>query len=139
MTRPALLSLLLPRSPALIGAVLALASLPIHLALDPRASIELAAVVVAAVGAIYASFGLQRGTPGQATVEVAVAALFVGAGLAGLWLSAWIIPAAFVAHGVWDTVHHRRAALVAVPGWYPPFCAVYDIVFAAGLTAVWLR
>lgn len=134
-------------SPALIGSGLAAASLPVHVVLARAASVELAALTLAAVGAVYAGFGLQRGTLRQAAAEVAVALAFAAAALAGLWVSAWAIPGAFAAHAAWDLAHHRhgqpaptaRASLVAVPSWYPPFCAVYDVVFAAGLATAWLR
>lgn len=125
--------------PALIGVALALASLPVHLVLDHPRSVQLAALLVAAIGAIYAGFALQRGTPRQIATELVVATGFFGAAVAGLWANAWIIPAACAAHGLWDMLHHRdHAALSPVPGWYPPFCALYDWVFAAGLAAIWI-
>ncbi len=122
-----------------IGGAFALASLPLHVWLTRGASIELAAVSLAAIGAVYAGFGLQGGTRRQAGGEVAVALAFVAVSLTGLWVSPWAIPAAFAAHGFWDLAHHDHATLVAVPRWYPPFCAVYDCIFAAGLTIVWQR
>lgn len=125
--------------PAAVGGLLAVASLPLHLVMTKAASLQLAAITVAAVGAIYAGFGLQGGSPRQAAGEVGVALLFVAAALAGLWLTPWVIPLAFAAHGLWDVAHHRAGPLVAVPRWYPPFCAVFDWVFGAGLVALWSR
>ena len=122
-----------------VGGLLALASLPLHVAITRWHSVELAAVTLAAVGAIYAGFGLQRGSVPQASGEVAVALVFIATALAGMWSVPLLIPAAFAAHGAWDMLHHADSRLVTVPRWYPPFCAVYDWTFAAGLTAVWLR
>lgn len=125
--------------PGLIGGAMALALLPVHLWLDHLRSVELSAVMIAAIGAIYAGFALQRGTLRQMIVELTVASAFFIAALAGLWLTAWIVPAAYVAHGLWDALHHRdHPALTPIPIWYPPFCAVLDWVYAAGLTAIWM-
>jgi hypothetical protein len=128
-------------APSMIGIGLSLATLPLHLLIDHRYSVELAAVMVAVIGAIYVGFAIQAGSVRQIAVESIVATLFMAAGLAGLWLSPWAVPAAYVLHGVWDWLHHglgHDGALVAPRGWYPPFCAAYDWVFALGLAAIWL-
>ena len=124
---------------AFAGIVLSLATLPIHLLLDPQRSVEISAVVVAMIGAIYIGFALQKGTVRQIAVEALVAACFFAAALAGLWWNPWVIPLAYVAHGLWDSYHHVRSrGLVAIPRWYPPFCAAFDWIYAAGLTILWL-
>lgn len=128
-------------APSMIGIGLSLATLPLHLLIDHDHSVELAAVMVAVIGAIYVGFAIQAGSVRQIAVESAVATLFMAAGLAGLWLSPWVVPVAYVMHGLWDWLHHGRdhdGALVAPRGWYPPFCAAYDWVFAIGLAAIWL-
>jgi hypothetical protein len=59
------------------------------------------------MGAIYAGFGLQKGNSSQIAAEVAAATgLFVGS-LAALWVSAWVVPIAYIAHGIWDYAHHE--------------------------------
>ena len=120
------------------GIIFSLVSLPLHLLLTPQQSIEIASMVVAVIGAIYVAFALQKGSFSQIVIEVLVASLFFGAALAGLWWNPWIIPAAYVAHGFWDALHHfKRHSLVEIPTWYPAFCAAYDWLYAAGLAAVW--
>jgi hypothetical protein len=123
--------------PARIGAGLALASLPGHLVLTSTASHQLAAVVLVLVAGIYVGFALQDGRARSLAVEASVALGFTAAALAGLWVSAWTIPAAYALHGLWDLAHHRHIA-TAMPAWYVPFCAVFDWVFAVGLVAVWI-
>ncbi|MGH9892906.1 MAG: DUF6010 family protein [bacterium] len=121
-------------------AVLSLISLPIHALLDDERSIELASVVVAVIGAIYAGFAIQGGTVCQMVIEGLVASLFLAGALAGLWCTPWVIPVAYVLHGIWDALHHRSNGhrdLVMIPRWYPPFCAVYDWIFAIGLALLW--
>lgn len=126
---------------SLAGFLFSAATLPVHFFIDHGPSVELAAVTVAVVGAIYVGFAVQAGTVRQIVVETLVATLFMAAGLASLWVSPWFAPAAFAAHGFWDWLHHGRAHsadLIAPAAWYPPMCAAYDWVFAAGLAAIWL-
>lgn len=121
----------------MIGAVFSIASLPPHFVLSKTQSIELASTIVAVVGAIYVGFALQRGDVKQIAIEIVVAMAFLLAALVGMWLNPWAVPAAYVLHGAWDFAHHRNSPLVSIPVWYPPFCAVYDWVFAFGLIAIW--
>lgn len=127
-----------PATAATIGGVLAVATLPLHVLLSHANSVVLAGLLVAAICAIYIGFGLRDGRIGIVTTEIIVGSLFLVAAAAGLTVQPWAIPAAFVAHGLWDAAHHRLID-TAMPRWYIPFCAVYDFVFAAGLTAIWLR
>jgi hypothetical protein len=131
------MGILFARSPAAIGALLAVATLPLHLLFSRMHSEQFAAVLLAAIGAIYAGFGLQTGNRTQIAIEVIVALGFFSAALGGLWVTPWIVPAAYVMHGIWDYSHHKGSRLTPIPLWYPPFCAVYDWVAAAGLVVIW--
>ena len=123
-----------------IGTATGLASLPVHLLIGHARSVELAALLLAAIGAIHAGFVLQSGSAGPRVAEIAVAAGFAAAAVAGLWVSVWIIPAAYLLHGGWDWLHHGGdGRFVAIPRCYPPFCAAVDVVTAGGLVLVWLR
>jgi hypothetical protein len=130
--------------PAAIGAALALVAVPLPLFLPKTHSEEFAAVFLAAAGAVYIGFGLQKGNQSQMATEILVGVGFIAAALAGLWVSAWIIPIALAAHGVWDYAHHQNSKLkfkswrfVAVPVWWPPFCAAADWLMAAYLSVIW--
>ncbi|MGH6834228.1 MAG: DUF6010 family protein [Methylocella sp.] len=122
------------RSPAAaIGALLAVATMPLKLLLSKTQSEQFAAVLLAVMGAIYIGFSLQKGNRAQIATELTVATGFFVAALAGLWVIPWILPVAWAAHGIWDYAHHRGSKLasipsrlVAIPLWYPPFCAVAD-------------
>lgn len=127
----------LTRHPAMAGAVLSLLSLPAHLWLPEAISVQFAAVILGLVAGIYAGFALLDGRPRILAVEGLAALAFVVLALAGLAWSPWLIPAAYVLHGVWDFFHHRQIS-TKTPSWYPPMCAVYDWVFAAGLCAFWI-
>ncbi|TFU03135.1 hypothetical protein EUV02_08035 [Polymorphobacter arshaanensis] len=127
-----------PATAGTIGAVLALATLPLHLLVTHATSVVLAALAVSAVGAIYIGFALRDGRGRNIGIECVVGMLFFAAGALGLLVTPWAIPAAFVAHGLWDAAHHRLVD-TQMPRWYIPFCAVYDFVFTAGLTLIWWR
>ncbi len=130
--------------PAAIGAILAIATIPLHLFLSKAHSEQFAAVLLATMGAIYAGFGLQKGSLFQILAEVAAAIGFFIGSLAALWVSAWVVPFAYIAHGIWDYAHHERSKFAlqswkftVVPRWYPPFCALYDWLAAASLAVIW--
>jgi hypothetical protein len=132
------------RSPAGIGALLAVATIPLHLLLTKTQSEQFAALLLAVIGAIYIGFSVQKGTRPQIATEVTVAAGFFVAALAALWGNPWIVPVAYVVHGFWDYAHHQGLKfastplkLVSIPAWYPPFCAVYDWAAAASLAVMW--
>ena len=76
---------------------------------------QFAAVLLAVIGAIYVGFGLQTGNRMQIVTEVMGALGFFSAALAGLWVTPWIIPVAYVIHGIWDYAHHKGSRLTAIP------------------------
>jgi hypothetical protein len=133
------------RSPAAaVGALIAVATIPFLLLLTKAQSEQFAAMILAAMGAIYIGFGLQKGSRAQIATELTVGTGFFTAALAALWVTPWIVPVAYVAHGVWDYAHHQGSKLssvpsrlVAIPLWNPSFCAVYDWVAAASLAVMW--
>ena len=127
----------LTRHPAVAGAVLSLLSLPVHLVLPEVTSNQFAAVILGLVAGLYAGFALQDGRARILAMEGLAALAFLAFALAGLVWSPWFIPAAYGLHGVWDLLHHRQIS-TRLPSWYPPMCAVYDWVFAAGLCVLWI-
>jgi hypothetical protein len=94
-------------------------------------------VLLAGIGAIYVGFGLQTGNRAQIMMELTVALGFFSAALAGLWFTPWVVPAAYVMHGIWDYAHHKGSRFAPIPLWYPPFCAVFDWVAAGFLAVIW--
>jgi hypothetical protein len=66
------------RSHATTGALLALATTPLHLLFSKTQSEQFAAMLLAVIGAIYIGFGLQTGTRTQVITEVTVALGFFG-------------------------------------------------------------
>ena len=130
--------------PAAIGAMLAIATVPLHLFLTKLQSEQFAALLLACMGAIYAGFALQKGNLSQIAAEAGGFIVCFAGALVALWASAWVVPFSYVAHGIWDYAHHEGSKLapkswkfVAIPLWYPPWCAAYDFVAAASLATIW--
>jgi len=89
------------------------------------------AVALAAIGTVYVGFGLMDGRLGAAALETIAATAFMVLALVGLWAAPVLVGIGLVAHGVWDLAHGPHRITTRIPGWYPPFCAAYDFVFAA--------
>ena len=102
-------------------------------------SLGFAAILLGVVAGVYFGFAVMRGSNLQQQIEFNVAFLFVIAALLGLGIGAWFLPAAYLAHGLWDFAHHNgaRLVLVSIPQWYIPWCAIIDGIIGIGLIAVW--
>ena len=125
--------------PVLTGFAVGLVSLAPHAFLSPGASLAFAAVLVGIIADVYFGFAVVNGSNNHQLVEFNVALMFGVAALLGLTVSPWFLPAAYLAHGLWDVAHHNRSplALVSIPQWYIPWCVVIDVIVGFGLIAVW--
>jgi len=123
---------------AAVGLGLALATvLPLFL-LSKLAGLQLLAVQLGFVAAVYFGFAIADGRVRSLLSEVPVAGVFLALGAGALWAdSPLLLAAAYAAHALWDLVHHPRAVTTRIRSWYPPFCVVYDVVVAAFILA-WL-
>jgi hypothetical protein len=127
--------------PLVTGIAIGVASLLPHVWLPEDASRAFAAVLIAMIGGVYFGFAVMRGTAVDQFVEFNVSSIFAAAGLLGLLYWPLLIPCAYLAHAGWDLLHHNRArlALVAIPQWYVPWCAVIDVIIGLGLFVLWGR
>ena len=130
---------LFAKSPIATAVTVGLLSLAPHLFLSREASLGFSAVLLGVIAGVYFGFAVMRGSSRDQLVELGVASGFGLAALLGLLVDPWFLPSAYVAHGLWDAAHHSRAnlRLVAIPQWYPSWCAVIDFLIAAGLIAIW--
>ena len=64
--------------------------------------------------------------------------MFLATALLGLVYTPYLIAVGFVAHALWDILHHDGDTGIgtSVPPWYPRFCAAYDIVHAVLFVAM---
>jgi len=91
------------------------------------------AMGLAVIAAIYIGFSVADGRPKVIAVETAVATVFLVIAAAGVTGTAWLLAAGFAGHGAKDLWQHRTQ-FVANTRWWPPFCAVVDVVVAVVLT-----
>ncbi len=87
--------------------------------------------VVMAVASYYLAFAAADGRSGVMLVEIAIAAVFIVAAVAGFKRSPWIAVVALGAHGVMDSFHHQLVHDTGVPEVWPGFCASFDVTAAA--------
>jgi hypothetical protein len=125
--------------PIATAVAIGIATLIPHLFLSPALSLALAAIVMGMVAGVYFGFAVVRGNNFQQQIEFNVTLLFLVAALLGVWVSPWFIPAAFLAHGLWDFAHHNsvNSRLVSIPQWYIPWCVVIDVILGVGLIVLW--
>ena len=90
------------------------------------------ALYIAFIAAVYIGFAVADGRPKVLAVEGGVAAAFVVLAAVGVTGSAWLLVAAYAAHGLKDLWQHRTQ-FVAHTRWWPPFCATVDVLVAAVL------
>lgn len=122
-----------------VGLVLGLAAVAIAALLEGSQRTTFAGVLLAAVGAIYFGFAVADGRPSAIAVQAASASLFaVLAYLGAHHESHVLLGVGYAAHAGWDVVHHGGRGPTRVRAWYPPFCAVIDLVIAVPLLAGWL-
>lgn len=126
-------------SPIISAIGLGAVSVAPHFFLPQAASFGFAAVLLGVIAGVYFGFAVMGGSLREQLTELGVAVGFGLAALFGLMLNPWFLPAAYASHGLWDIAHHNRAQLrlVAIPQWYVSFCAIIDLLIAAGLIAIW--
>jgi hypothetical protein len=92
------------------------------------------AVGLAFIAAVYVGFSVADGRPRVIVVECVVAGAFAVVAGAGVTGSAWILVAGFAGHAAKDFWQHRTR-YVDNTRWWPPFCAVVDVVVAVSIAA----
>lgn len=92
------------------------------------------ALGLAVIAAIYIGFAVADGRPKVIAVESVVTSAFVLLAAIAVTGTAWLLVAGLLAHSLKDLWQHRTE-FVAGTRWWPPFCAVIDVV-AASIIAV---
>jgi len=85
--------------------------------------------LLAGIAFVYLGFAVADGRKSAIAVQVASALVFLT--IAGLGIehdSARLLGIGFVGHAAWDALHHEHHGPTEVRTWYPPFCAVADLV-----------
>ena len=127
----------LEEHPYFAAGLLGIFSLPFHLVLPENISQAGAATILAMIAGIYIGFAVMDGRAKTLVVEGSVAILFSVFAAVALVLEPLLIPVGYILHGFWDAVHHRSHVDTAMPHWYIPLCALYDIIAGFALWLIW--
>ena len=89
---------------------------------------------------LYAFWALRAGEQAVGVNEMIYGIPFYVAGLVFAFVSvrqsAVVVGAFWILHGLYDVVHGRLITNPGVPGWYPAFCCLVDLVI--GAYVLWL-
>lgn len=66
-------------------------------------------------------------------IEIAIASGFILFALLGFKGNLWLVAAALMGHGIFDSVRPRFIANPGVPHWWPCFCLAFDVIFGGWL------
>ena len=91
----------------------------------------LLAILLGMIASVYLGYALNDGRLRAFQAEyVGMVAFAALATVALARSSALLLALGYLAHGLWDLVHHRRGLEVRMPWWYVPLCLGYDTVVA---------
>jgi hypothetical protein len=92
--------------------------------------------VAIAVASYYLAFAVVDGRGEVMLYEVAIAAVFIVAAVAGFKFNPWFTIAALGGHGVMDAFHPHLVHNSGVPPVWPGFCMAFDV--AAAVIVAWV-
>jgi hypothetical protein len=122
--------------PLIVGTVLALAAglFATAVGLDRDRAFYPTVMIVIAV--IYSLFAVMGGSTHALVLESLAGGAFIAGAVVGFRSSVWIVAVALAAHGLFDAIHGQVIVNPGVPGFWPAFCASYDVV--AAIYLAWL-
>jgi hypothetical protein len=89
----------------------------------------MATTILVAIAFIYVGFSLKDNPVSLIFLEVTVALFFYFMAIVGYVRSGFVIAWGIILHGVWDIFHHNGILIgTHIPGYWPPFCLVIDII-----------
>ena len=96
----------------------------------------LLAILLGMIASVYLGYALNDGRLRAFQVEyVGMVAFAALATIALARHSAVLLALGYLAHGLWDLIHHRRNVDTRMPWWYVPLCLGYDTVVAIYVVA----
>ena len=122
-----------------VGVVVAAPILWLANYMSRERALDLLAVQLAAIAAVYAGSSLAGNALGVFAAEFVGVAAFVTIALFGRWGAPGLLAAGYLGHVGWDLIHEVGVLPTFLPDWYAPFCLGYDGVFAGFIAAVFLR
>lgn len=119
-----------------LGIGLAIAAFLLVTQLPPERQLDVLAVALGAIGAVYLGSALAEKSRRSIVLEAIATVLCIALALAGLWLSPLALILGYGLHGIWDFLHHPVPVGAQIPQrWYPPLCVGFD--WAIAVAMVW--
>ncbi|MGH7803709.1 MAG: DUF6010 family protein [Candidatus Binatia bacterium] len=122
-----------------VGVVVAVPVLVLAKRMTREGALDLMAVQLGAIAAVYVGSSLALGGIPLVATEMIGVTGFVVLALMGRWGSVSLLVIGYAAHAVWDLLHYWGVFLTFLPEWYAPFCLGYDGIVAAFVAAVLMR
>jgi hypothetical protein len=91
--------------------------------------------VLIIIASYYVLFAVMGGSGRALVLEIFAAGWFLLFAVLGYKRSLWLVVAAMVGHGCFDSVHHLLIEDPGVPNWWPGFCLAFDVAIG-GCVAV---
>jgi hypothetical protein len=92
--------------------------------------------LLAGIGFVYLGFAVSDGRVKAIVIQAISALVFLNLAQIGIREeSNLVLGLGFIAHGVWDALHHEHHGWTRVRTYYPPFCAVADFVIGGAIVA----
>jgi hypothetical protein len=135
----------LPRRwPTALGVVAAVNSFVLLARFPSAVQLWVSAWCVLLAAVIYLTWGTARGDLGDRGLLIAQTAAVLGFGAIAVAAAAvhpdaarYVLAGGWLAHAMWDVVHHRLGRVV--PRWYAETCFVADLTIATALLTVGFR
>ncbi len=129
--------MLISKNPYLWGGGLGLLSIPLHLLLSKEQSLTLAAVYMGVIAGVYIGFAAKQDRFDFFAFEFFFAIVFASVAFVGAVYVPLLIPLTYLLHGCWDLLHHRGKLSDYTPGWYVPFCVIFDWILGVFFLVYW--
>lgn len=116
-----------------VGGLLAaaIAALAAGTGLDRGRAFYPTALIV--IAAYYVLFAVMSGSMRVVLLESAVGVGFAAVAIIGFRKSMWLVAVGIAGHGVFDFVHHWVIVNPGMPLWWPGFCGTVDVALGAWL------
>jgi hypothetical protein len=90
--------------------------------------------LLAGIGFVYIGFAVSDGRVRSIVIQAISALVFLNLAQIGIREeSNLLLGLGFIAHGVWDALHHEHRGWTHVRTYYPPFCAAADFVIGGAI------
>jgi hypothetical protein len=95
--------------------------------------------LLAGIGFVYLGFAIADGRRSALVVQIASVVVFLNVAYIGVQQeSSVLLGLGFLGHAAWDAIHHEGHGPTEVRTWYPPFCAVADLVIGVPVLLGWI-